>query len=82
MKKPDPLTNLRRWAALEAGNIKFNGLAKQVSTKAASPLSASMLNRILTENLEQQREPKAKLLPFILEVCQKYSFNPEVNYCK
>jgi hypothetical protein len=87
------LANLRRWAAINKDMIKVKGFAvriEQAAKKGASHskndpklnLSHSMLVRILTEDLEQQREPNEEILPFILQVAQEWNYNPETNYFK
>lgn len=83
MKKPlDPLKNLRRWAALSKDMIKTRGFAVRIERASGMPLTDSMLLRILTEDLEQQREPNAEILPFILQVAEEWSYKPEVDYSK
>jgi hypothetical protein len=78
----DPLKNLRRWAALTKDMIKIKGFAARVSKAAKLPLSDTMLLRILTENLEQQREPNSYIKPFIFKVAEEWNYKPEVDYSK
>lgn len=77
-----PIDNLRRWASLSKDMLKTKGFAARISKAARMPLSDSMLLRILTEDLEQQREPSPDILPFILQVAEEWNFKPESDYFK
>lgn len=79
--KIDQLPNLRRWATLEKHVIKTKGLADKITAKG-TPVSGALLFRVLTEKLEQQREPAAALLPKILDAAKFYRYDPETDYIK
>lgn len=80
MKPPLPIDNIRRFLKLNQHLIKSSGIAAEIN-KSGDPVSAALLFRVLTENLEQQREAAPKLVTDIEKVLTtKFNYNPEINY--